>query len=350
VPPPSVRKLARQLGLSHTTVSEALRDSPRVRPETRKRVLEAARMSGYQANPLAGALMSEMRRSRTGTFRGSLAIVDLEDADKRPPHATRYHNAMTAGAIARAADLGFKAERIYTGQRGISLHRLDTILQSRGIRGLFLLPTGEFPDIEDFPWSRYAGVYGDYIIDRPPLHSVCPGHFRAMVMLLQKLESLGYRRAGLVLEQSQDSRLFNQWEAAFTTYNQHNDHIENVPPMIATKVVRADFMDWFRRERPDVVISHHFVVTDWMAACGAKVPETHGYCCLNTKLNTVPCAGIDLQPELLGARGIELVVAQLLRNEYGAPKFASNTSVPARWIDGPTLRPTAIKRARTKGR
>jgi len=338
MPSPSVRQLARQLGLSHTTVSEALRGSPRVRAETRQRVLEAARESGYRANPLAGALMSEMRRSQTGTFRGSLAIVDLEGAHKRPPHAAPYHQAMTDGAIARAADLGFKADLISTGPRGISLHRLDTILQSRGIRGVFILPTGDFPDMEDFPWSRYSGVYGDYIIDRPPLHSVCPGHYRAMVMMLQILEGRGYRRPGLVLEQGQDNRLFNQWEAAFNAYLHHHEHLTSIPPVMIPKVARGPFVDWFRREQPDVVICHHAVVMEWMTACGAQIPETHGYCCLNLKMSTVPCAGIDLQPELLGARGIELVVAQLLRNEYGAPKFASTTSVPARWIDGPTLK------------
>lgn len=338
MPSPSVRQLARQLGLSHTTVSEALRGSPRVRPETRQRVFAAARESGYQSNPLAGALMSEMRRSRTGTFRGSLAIVDLEDAGKRPTHAVRYHRAMTKGAIARAAELGFKADLLVTGQCGISLHRLDTILQSRGIRGMLVLPTAEFPDMEDFPWSRYAGVYGDYIIDRPPLHSVCPAHYRTMVMLLQKLESRGYQRPGLVLEQAQDNRLFNQWEAAFTTYHQKNKQLAGLPPLLFSKVARKPFVDWFRRERPDVVICHHAVAMEWMTACGARIPATHGYCCLNMKMSTVPCAGIDLQPELLGACGIELVVAQLLRNEYGAPKFASNTSVPARWVDGPTLK------------
>ena len=78
MPSPSLREIARSLGLSHTTVSEALRKSPRVRPETRMRVLRAAREAGYQPNPLAGALMSEMRRSRAGTFRGVLAIIDRE--------------------------------------------------------------------------------------------------------------------------------------------------------------------------------------------------------------------------------------------------------------------------------
>ena len=76
-PTPSLRELARSLGLSHTTVSEALRASPRVKASTRERVLKAAREVGYRHNPLAGALMSEMRRSRSGTFRGVLAVLEI---------------------------------------------------------------------------------------------------------------------------------------------------------------------------------------------------------------------------------------------------------------------------------
>jgi len=43
---PSIREIARSLGLSHSTVSEALRDSPRVNPATRRRVQKAAKAVG----------------------------------------------------------------------------------------------------------------------------------------------------------------------------------------------------------------------------------------------------------------------------------------------------------------
>ena len=112
---PSIREIARSLGLSHTTVSEALRDSPRVNPATRKRVQKAAKSVGYRPNPLAGALMSEMRRARSGTFRGVLAILDLDGPENRPASSNRYHRELARGAAARAAELGFKAETIVTG-------------------------------------------------------------------------------------------------------------------------------------------------------------------------------------------------------------------------------------------
>jgi LacI family transcriptional regulator len=55
-------------------------------------------------------------------------------------------------------------------------------------------------------------------------------------------------------------------------------------------------------------------------------------------MKTRPCAGLDLQPRTLGARSTELLIAQLQRNETGIPEWPSTTTIPARWVDGPTIR------------
>jgi hypothetical protein len=117
MPPPSRRScsLARTLGLSRTTVSDALRNSSRVDPATAARVKHAAREAGYRRNPLAGALMSELRRSRGTTFRGVLAAVDFLEPH-RPSYAARYHRELVAGAEARAAELGFKVENSWSAR------------------------------------------------------------------------------------------------------------------------------------------------------------------------------------------------------------------------------------------
>ncbi|MBE2214139.1 MAG: LacI family DNA-binding transcriptional regulator [Opitutaceae bacterium] len=338
MPAPSLRELARSLGLSHTTVSEALRDSPRVRPETRKRVLAAARAAGYKHNPLAGALMSEIRRSRAGTFRGVVALLDLDDPDARPKHVHRFHAELSRGARERASELGFKLEPFVIGQRGLTEQRLDTILQSRGIRGVLLLPANNPPDMLGLDWSKYAAIYADYVIERPPLHTVCADHFRSMMTALVRLQRLGYRRPGLVLEQHHDERLLFRWEAAFRAFHEHHDEVEHLKPHIVPAINRETFVPWFKKAKPDVVMCHRSDVVEWMTAAGAEVPKTHGFCCLNVVMSNIPAAGLDLQPRALGARGVEMLIGQLLRNEYGIPDPPSSTSIPAVWVDGPTLR------------
>jgi LacI family transcriptional regulator len=41
---------------------------------------------------------------------------------------------------------------------------------------------------------------------------------------------------------------------------------------------------------------------------------------------------------VLGARGAELLIAQLQRNETGIPDWPVTTTLPARWVDGPSVR------------
>ncbi len=336
-PAPTLRSLARTLGLSRTTVSDALRGSPRVDPNTAARVRKAAREAGYRRNPLAGALMSELRRSRGTAFRGVLAAVDFNEPD-RPDDAARFHRELVLGAETRATELGFKVEKFSVGHAGVSVQRLDSILQSRGIHGVILLPAWDEPDLSNLDWTRFAGIYTDYIIERPALHSVCSDHYRSLLAALQRLAGLGYKQPGLFLQKHQDERLQYRWGAAFRAFQESHPAIKPVPPLVADTVTKDEFCRWFRKHKPDVVLGHNTTAIEWMESCDASVPATHGFLCLNVIMKTRPCAGLDLQPRTLGARGTELLIAQLQRNETGIPEWPSTTTIPARWVDGPTLR------------
>ena len=106
---PTLRTLARSLGLSRTTVSDALRGSPRVNPDTVARVREAAKAAGYERNPLTGAVMSLLRRSRGQQFRGVLAAIEIVEPD-RPAHAVRYNESLLAGISERAKIMPYREE------------------------------------------------------------------------------------------------------------------------------------------------------------------------------------------------------------------------------------------------
>lgn len=336
-PAPTLRSLARALGLSRTTVSDALRGSPRVDPNTAARVRKAAREAGYRRNPLAGALMSELRRSRGTAFRGVLAAIDFNEPD-RPTYAARYHKELVVGAETRSVELGFKVEKFSVGHAGVSVQRLDSILQSRGIHGVILLPSWDEPDLTNLDWTRFAGIYTDYIIERPALHSVCSDHYRSLLAALQRLAGLGYKQPGLFLQKHQDERLQYRWGASFRAFQESHREIKAIPPLVVESFNEEEFVKWFKKYKPDVVLSHHTVAMDWMEACGAEIPGTHGFVCLNVIMKTRPCAGLDLQPRTLGARATELLIAQLQRNETGIPEWPSTTTIPARWTEGPTLR------------
>ncbi len=339
---PTIRTMARSLGISRTSVSEALRDLPRVNQETRERVRAWAKTAGYRFNPLASSILSEVRRTRLSTFHGVLAAVGLEEPT-RVPFPGAYWQDLLRGATERGAELGFKLEHFVVGQKLLSVKRLDSILRSRGIRGVLIMPAWNRPDFTQLSWTNYTGVYADYLIDLPGLSSVCPDHPRGMELVMQKLHGLGFRRPGLVLLRQESNRLQHRWLASFLAYVHLHPEIAVLPPLILPEMSAEVFKRWFRKNRPDVVVGHRAEMINWMKECGAKVPEKHGFCCLNTGLNALSCAGLDQRPYHVGVRAIELVIAQIHQNIYGIPELPSNTTVPAQWVDGPTLQARKMK-------
>jgi len=338
---PTLRTLARSLGLSRTTISDALRGSPRVKAETVRRVREAAKAVGYEPNPLTGAVMSQLRRSRSQQFRGVLAALEIVEAD-RAEYVARYGDAVLKGVSQRAGELGFKIERFELGPKGIRIPRLDTILHTRNIQGLVLLPAVGLPDLSALSWQRYTAVYADLFINHPPLHCVCLDHYRSMVTLLRELHARGYRRPGLFMEIALDERLQYRWEGAFLAIQKYLPNITEVPTLRLEKISREDFIPWFRKYKPDVVLGHFHEAIEWMESCGARLPKTHGFVCLNSLRALESCAALDFQPAQIGARAAELVIGQLLHNELGIPVQPSLTTIPARLLEGPTLRAAAL--------
>ena len=202
---------------------------------------------------------------------------------------------------------------------------------------MLLLPAWQEPDLSRLDWSRYAGVYTDYMIERPALHAIASDHHRSLMDTLQRLGGMGYRRPGVFLHRHHDERLQHRWEGAFLAYQRNHRNMGSIPPLIMSEFERVAFIRWFKHYKPDVVLGHWTGAIDWMMECGNTIPDSVGFVSLNVTTEERPCAGLDLQPGLLGARSAELLIAQLQRNERGIPTPASITMIPALWRDGPTL-------------
>ncbi|GAA2214046.1 LacI family DNA-binding transcriptional regulator [Nonomuraea monospora] len=112
---PSMADVARAAGVSAQTVSRALRDSPNVNPETKKRVLAAVEQLSYRFNAAAKTLSSG--RSHT------IGLVLLQSG------GYYSRSAVTAGVEAAAGEAGY-AVSIAT------IARLDTGLMERSLSKL----------------------------------------------------------------------------------------------------------------------------------------------------------------------------------------------------------------------
>jgi len=340
-PPPTLRTLAADLGVSVFTVSEALRESPRVRPATRQRVQAEAARQGYVPNALIGGALSAVRRSRQQRFRGTVALIDADDRD--PEHYLIFHRAISKGARARARELGFATEPFWLGEEpgGLPAARLPGVLRARGIGGAVLLPFHRPRDLSDFDLGGLAVVQMDHSVVRPRLHTVLPDHYVSMTRALERLAARGYRRIGLCLESRKEERILHKWSAAFLAFMRRTGRPGAGMAMITPNLTRDTFRAWVRAKRPDAILGHADAIPRWLGEMKRRVPDDVGFVNLNLTEATRACAGLDLGPERLGAVAVETLVAMLHRREAGVPEQPQAIALEARWVEGPTLRPPA---------
>lgn len=336
---PTIRTIARQLRLSVATVSEALRDNPRVNPATRAKVHRAADRVGYKTNPLLGAALSAVRRACHQNYRGNLALVDVAEDGRK--ELLVFHREIVAGAKARALSLGFDTDLFWLGDQddALSCPRLKSVLEARGIRGVVLLPFNIDQDMGAFDFSRFAAVQMDHCLMQPQLHTILPDHYVSMLHALERLTQRGYRRIGLCMEQRKDRRLKNKWSAAFLAFFRSYSRDSGVAALIAPELTRAGFLAWYRKHKPDLIVGHFQIVVEWLREIKVRVPEDVGFFNLNLTECTGPCAGLDLQPRSLGGAAVETVVAMMHRQERGVPSSPQTITLEASWVEGPTIRP-----------
>lgn len=338
---PTVRSIAAALGLSRATVSNALRGHPGVKAKTRQRVQKEAAKLGYSAHPFAAQVMSQLRRSSVNKEIGTLGVLEMHEPD-RPAGAAHFHAELLAGAGKRAAASGFATSHwIFGPGSELSLKRLGHILHSRGVRGLVLLPTWSEPDFRELDWSRFTGVYLDYLIQRPALHTVCCDHGLTVFNAMEQARARGYRKPGLVVAHRTNARLHGRWVGAYLAYLHEHPELTPVPPLVvdeADELNPVTFLPWFKKQRPDVVLTHWIGALDQMKSAGAEVPRTHGYICLNLQVAPAHFSGFLQQPKKLGERAAELVISQLTHGESGPPSLPSTTMLPSKWREGATIR------------
>jgi LacI family transcriptional regulator len=331
-----MRSLARQLGISAATVSLALRDSARIGPVTKQRIVRAARRAGYRNNPLVGSLMAALRRTSHAGFQGSLIAVNASPDVQ--PRLTLYHRQVFDGAQRRAGELGFSLGLCWVGQHALTMPRLDLVLRARNVPGVIVMPLVETRDFSHLDWTRVAATMLDHCLLEPSLHTVLPDHQLSMLSVLEHLVKVGYQRPGLVVTWPRDARVKHKWSAGFSSFCQGHRVTSAVPILSEHTITRDVFLRWFNAHQPDVILGHlQSEISGWLSDVGRRIPRDVGFVQLNWTERAAPCAGLDLQPALLGAAAVESVVAQLQRNECGIPANPKTIMITARWVDGPTI-------------
>ena len=327
IQPSSLVQVAREAGVALSTASLAMRGSPLVKAATAERVRAVAARLGYRADLRVGSLMARIRRAKGAGDRERLAFVWVS-ASRAETRREWFCRVTFAGAKRRAEELGCGLEEFWLHDGGMSAARLEKILVTRGITGVvFSAPLHDMEVTVEWDWSRFAAAIIGNSEFHPPLHRAGHYHYRSMWTALERLKSAGCRRPAAVLHEPHHRRVHGVHQAAF---------LANHPvPSRARAMARFGWPDnegetraWLAEARADALIC----VVGADESRLREVRATPGLRAVVTLASPrVDLPGIDMREDLIAASAVDLVVAQLHRNERGVPAHPTTLLLEGEW-------------------
>lgn len=342
---PSLRSVAAAAGVSAMTVSRVLRNQPSISAPLRAKVLKAVRTSGYTPDPQVAKLMHHLRTRRKPAFEAAICALTTRGPEA-PAHF--YFEGIANGSAQHAKAAGFSFSTLQIGTTPESWRALPRILHSRGVEGVILLPMF-LPIALDglLDWDDFSVVAASLSVLSPQLHAAQPHHFRNARLLVERVSALGYRRIGVVANFEQTQRTNHSLNAAVIWHELlHQGNF--VPPLLFSGAAPANLEEWYRREQPDVIVTHVPRLCHAFAArLGLAIPGPVGFVSANAKPGA-EIAGINERPHDVGVTAVDLLASLIHRGIRGIPALPTTTHVPGHWIDAascPPRSPVATKSA-----
>ncbi len=332
----TLETIAKKVGVSKVTVSLVLRGSRRISEEIREKVLKAAAELGYTPNPMVSALMVSLRaHRRTGRVfnLGFLTSFPTRDGWNKMAVFHRYH----AGALRRAEALGYGVEIHWARDPELSGPRLTQILEARGIPGVLIAPLPSGAPRLALDWSRFATVALGHTFKQAPTHRVTNHQFHTILTALDACLARGYRRIGLATTKGSDARVNHIWLAGFLSFQATHPTVRKLAPFVGDPFTRESFLEWFRKTRPEVVVSADIMALEWLREEKLRVPEDVAFVHIDWIPERGDIAAVDQRPEQIGEAAVDLLVEQINQNRRGSPSVPRTVLIEGVWRDGPTL-------------
>lgn len=353
---PTLQDIADRSGFGRATVSMALRNHPDIKQATRDLIRRTAEEMGYRPNPMIAALMTQLRERRPGRrghanvrgggeggiATGRIALVSrFESAISRralrDPFYRLIYDAISESAEAR----GYGIDEFFMGECSLSDARLTQILRARGIQGVLFFPGRYAQDVEfpELDWRYFATVLIGFNTVREGLHRVCSDYGYDFDCALDHVRGAGFRRIGLAVTERVDASTNHAWGSRYLFYRHGVRARDRVAPLFSSgaRLGKGEVCEWFRRQRPEVVLSAGGDVRDILVGAGVRVPGDVRVVNLvqrGEEGGIEGLAGIDPHTGEVGRAAVDLLVSLLHGNHLGQPAFPRMVSIRGHWVEG----------------
>ncbi|WPJ95567.1 LacI family DNA-binding transcriptional regulator [Coraliomargarita algicola] len=327
------RELGRQLGLSHSAVSLALRDHPSIPEQTRKRVKNLAAKLGYRPDPALAALNAYRQSGKPSSYRATLAWIQMASCSDELEDP--WLNTIFEGAQARAAEQGYHIERfkVSTGKDWI---RLGQILKSRRIEGLMLSCISNAPTRQSFEWKDYFAV-AVARQSKPASHLIANDQFQSAALAVRKLHQAGHRRIGIVMPREFAENTEYHFLGGFTSECTR----QNIPPLYCVvdspdqDSFQAHCTQWILEQELDAIIaSGPGDLLPALKKAKLRVPKDISIAFLSRFRQHPNVASIDQNNRHIGKAAANQLIDLIRRNERGLPHSPIRILIEGIWVDG----------------
>jgi len=320
-----------------STVCLALNNSPKLSAATKERIVAIARKMGYQRDPMLSALAAYRRAGSSPVFHGMLGwIVNSEGGYdwRAAPEYREYHT----GAKERATKLGYQIALLDLNDYRENPNRLAGVIRARNIRGVLLCPQPQAHTLLSLNFDDFSAVSFGYTVKSPLLHLVTSHHYAALRMVLSELRARGYQRIGYAIPDSHNERLDKNYMAAYLVEQRDWPPEQRLNPFVGAPRL-GPFRQWLRAERPDAVVTTHYIFSEMIDALRIKVPQKLGVAIISLAENVRNYAGVDEDSREVGRVATGLLASLVERGEKGIPERPQRVLVRGAWCEGATLRP-----------
>lgn len=310
--PVTQRDVAQACGVHPSTICLALKNSPSIPVETRRRIQAVAEELGYHPNVAARNLALLRTERKPG---GSLPIAWLNQEDRRE-HWRQEPEARACfdGAKRQAEALGFHLEEIWARQPGMTVGRLIQIIRARGIEGVL------FPVHRRFDFALLSPAWGEFaLVGLNDLRLgewvevFAPDYYHNADLALRELDRAGFRRVGLVTTARFDAATNGLAHSCFLRRQHERGPARRVAACVAPDepARQADAIGaWLRQEQPDVVVASEPDLAEVGNLVGDAVPW----------VSLAPLgggAGVEPRGSEVAAGAVEALVGKMRRFETG---------------------------------
>jgi LacI family transcriptional regulator len=327
-----MREIADVFGVSHATVSLALRNHPRISATLREKIQVKAIEMGYKPDPLL-TVLAHYRHNRTQSpVQAAIAWTNCW-SDPKALRGLKEFDAYWQGASECAKKFGYHLEE-FVIDKNMPLHRLEKILITRNIKGILIPPQRAGHGLEKFNFDHFSAVRLGRTVERPEMHVVTSDQTANTIMAFRNIRAKGYKRIGYVGIHS-PMRMFT---AGFLQAQLEVPKNERLPLLLLDGWGPHHdphvLLNWIKANKPQAILTETREIPELLAAAGYRVPEDIALAALSIMDGNIS-AGVDQNSIEVGRVAMLMVISLINDFAQGIPPIFRQILVEGRWVDGP---------------